>query len=213
MKVRIMAKTEGEMMEGREASPESALLDRRGAFLGFLTKRLGNRTDAEDVLQEFSIRVLARRHQLREAERLDAWMYAILHSTLNDHFRKLARRNRLLAAVTCEPEPLVAEYPEDESRLCNCAGRLITDLRSADAELIRRIDFGEDDRGNVAADLGLSRNALGVRLHRARAALRNALIAHCGTCCETGRDDCFCPPEGCENDGHSSHCGPGDHPA
>ena len=76
-------------------SLERSLLDGRGAFMGFLVKRLGNRADAEDVLQEFCIRVLARKDQLRDVERMDAWLYAILRSTLNDHYRKGARRSRL----------------------------------------------------------------------------------------------------------------------
>ena len=201
-----MAKKDNEKAEDRAASTERALLDGRGAFLGFLTKRLGSRADAEDVLQEFSIRVLARKGQLREAGRMDAWLYAILRSTLNDHYRRSARRGRLTDAVAREPKEWTGEAPDQLARLCTCPGGLISDLRPADAELIRRIDFGEDDREAVAADLGLSRNALGVRLHRARAALRNALVGHCGTCCETARDDCYCPPEGCENDDHSSNC-------
>ena len=46
------------------------LVTSRNAFLGFLMKRLGNRADAEDVLQEFCMRVLARKDQLREVDRI-----------------------------------------------------------------------------------------------------------------------------------------------
>ncbi|WP_197916934.1 RNA polymerase sigma factor [Thiosulfatihalobacter marinus] len=190
-----------------DASPVTALVEGRGAFLGFLVKRLGNRAEAEDVLQEFCLRVLARKDQLREVDRMDAWLYAILRSTLNDHFRKSARRTRLAGAVAREPQEWVVDAPSQMARLCTCPGGLISDLRPSDAELIRRIDFGEEERGAVAQDLGLSRNALGVRLHRARAALRDALIKHCGDCCRAeGRDDCSCPPEGCENETHDTHC-------
>ena len=75
--------------------PERALLDGRGAFMGFLVKRLGNRSDAEDVLQEFCIRVLTRKDQLRDVDRMDGWLYTILRSTLNDYYRKGTRRTRL----------------------------------------------------------------------------------------------------------------------
>lgn len=192
--------------EAPHASPERALLDGRQAFMGFLVKRLGNRADAEDVLQEFCIRVLARKDQLRDAERMDAWLYTILRSTLNDHYRKGARRTRLAGAVAREPEEWISDAPTQMARLCTCHGGLISRLRPADAELIRRIDFGEEDREAVALDLELSRNALGVRLHRARTALREALIGHCGTCCQTDREDCSCPPDGCENDNHATDC-------
>lgn len=192
--------------ENPDGSPERALLDGRGAFLGFLIKRLGNRADAEDVLQDFCIRVLNRKDQLRDVERMDAWLYAILRSTLNDHYRKGTRRGRLAAAVAREPEEWIADAPTQMARLCTCHGGLISELRPADSELIRRIDFGEEDRESVANDLGLTRNALGVRLHRARTALREALTNHCGACCQNDRDDCFCPPQGCENDEHETDC-------
>ena len=189
-----------------ETSTETALIEGRRAFLGFLAKRLGNWADAEDVMQEFCIRVLARKHQLRNVERMDAWLYAVLRSTLNDHYRKSTRRTRLAGAVAREPEEWVADAPTQMARPCTCHSGLISELRPADAELIQRIDFGEEDRSVVATDLGLNRNALGVRLHRARTALREALLDHCGECCRVDRDDCSCPPEGCENDRHETNC-------
>ena len=192
--------------QNSQTSTATALIEGRRAFLGFLAKRLGNRADAEDVLQDFCIRVLTRKDQLRDVERMDAWLYTVLRSTLNDHYRKGNRRNRLAAAAVCEPEEWVADAPTQMARLCTCHGGLISELRPADAELIRRIDFGEEDRETVAADLGLKRNALGVRLHRARNSLRDALMTHCGKCCQEDRDDCYCPPEGCENDTHQTDC-------
>lgn len=202
----VVVKKERTKSVNPNTGAEHSLLEGRGTFLGFLMKRLGNRADAEDVLQEFSIRVLVRKDQLREADRMDAWLYAILRSTLNDHYRKSKRLSRLADAIAREPEVNAEEAPAQLGKLCTCPGGLISDLRPADAELIRRIDFGEDDRVAVAVDLKISRNALGVRLHRARAALRDAVIAHCGSCCETGRDDCYCAPEGCENEEHGSSC-------
>ncbi len=187
---------------------ETALSEGRQAFLGFLVRRLGNRADAEDVLQEFCIRVLTRKDQLRDVERMDAWLYAILRSTMNDHFRKSARRGRLSEAYGREPEDWSGDVPNQMAQFCLCVSGLIPALRHADADLIRRIDFGEEDHASVADDLGLTRNALGVRLHRARAALRDALTDHCGKCCKTGWDDCHCPPSGCESTEAKTHCAP-----
>jgi len=203
-----MALQEPDTDDRSSRSAERALLDGRGAFMGFLVKRLGNRADAEDVLQEFCIRVLTRKDQLRDAERMDGWLCAILRSTLNDHYRKGARHKRLAGAVAQEPEEWIADAPTQMAHLCTCHNGLIKELRPAEAELIRRIDFGEEDREAVALDLGLTRNALGVRLHRARTALREVLVNHCGACCQKDRDDCFCPPEGCATQDDESDCAP-----
>tara|TARA_R110002110_G_scaffold3665_3_gene18949 strand:- start:4858 stop:5496 length:639 start_codon:yes stop_codon:yes gene_type:complete len=193
---------------GGDKGLERALTAGRSAFLGFLVKRLANRADAEDVLQEFCIRVLARKDQLRDAERLDAWLYAVLRSALNDHYRKAGRSRRLNDAVALEMKSaeLTAESVEAMSAVCKCVKGLVTELRPADADLIRRIDIEEDDRATVAADLGLKPGTLNVRLHRARAALSDTLLSHCGYCCEHGFGDCSCPPVGCEHPIEKSDC-------
>ncbi len=187
---------------------ERTLADSRSVFLGFLMKRLGNRSDAEDVLQEFCIRVLARRGQLRDAERMDAWLYSVLRSALNDHFRKAGRSKRLKDAVSLETNSaVVAEDPIAEMDvICKCVKGLVTELRPADADLIRRIDIDENDRAVVAAGLGVKPGTLNVRLHRARAALGDALLAHCGPCCRSGFDDCSCHPPGCEHPVNATDC-------
>lgn len=185
------------------------LLACRSAFLSFLIKRLGNRTDAEDVLQDFCVRVLSRANQLRDAERMDAWLYAVLRSALNDHFRKVGRKRRLNEAVALEltTAKQCEEIPESELSVCHCLPRLVAELRPADAALIQRIDFDGEDRCEVASSLDIRSGTLNVRLHRARAALRDVLLKQCGCCCENGFDDCSCPPRGCPSSAQNTYRG------
>lgn len=169
----------------------------RERFLGFLLKRLRNRADAEDVLQAFCLRVLEKSGQLREAERMDAWLYAVLRSVLNDHRRKEGRRNRAADAFGKDPSQHPEKGGADAVEFCACVGGLLGELREVDADLIRKVDLEGEDRSRIAADLGLNRGALAVRLHRARVSLRDALLAHCGACCEMRRDDCGCASGDC----------------
>jgi RNA polymerase sigma factor (sigma-70 family) len=186
----------------------AALSINRQMFLGFLVKRLGNLTEAEDVLQEFCLRVMKRKDQLRDAEKLNAWLYSILRSSLNDHYRKNSRNRRLSAAFAREQESVESSEAgaEEFAHICRCIGGLVSTLRSDQGELIRRIDLNGESRGSVGDDLGISLGALGVRLYRARAALRDQLLGHCGCCCEHGFEDCSCVPAGCEGDDDTTHC-------
>tara|TARA_R110002124_G_scaffold84683_2_gene220335 strand:- start:1029 stop:1646 length:618 start_codon:yes stop_codon:yes gene_type:complete len=188
--------------------PVAALSVNRKMFLGFLVKRLGNLAEAEDVLQEFCLRVMHRKDQLREAEKLNAWLYSVLRSTLNDHYRKNGRTRRLSAAFEREQEIADATEPgaEDFVHICKCVRGLIPAMRPDQGELIRRIDLDDESRDAVALELGVTLGALGVRLHRARAALRDMLLGHCGCCCEHGFEDCACAPVGCDGDDAKVHC-------
>ena len=87
------------------------------------------------------------------------------------------------------------------------------DLSAYDVTMLGRLPYqawlappSEADRAAVAAELGLKPGTLNVRLHRARAALGNALLAHCGSCCRSGFDDCSCPPAGCEHPVEATDC-------
>lgn len=185
-----------------------ALSVNRKMFLGFLVKRLGNVTEAEDVLQEFCIRVMQRKEQLRKTDKLTAWLYAVLRSTLNDHYRKVGRGRRLSAAFENEQKTAeVSEVGAEEfTHICECVNGLVPTMRPDQSDLIRRVDIEDEDRQSVAADLGVSVGALAVRLHRARAALRDSLLDHCGGCCKDGFSDCSCPTGGCQNKATQSSC-------
>ena len=185
-----------------------ALSVNRKMFLGFLVKRLGNVVEAEDVLQEFCIRVMQRNDQLRETDKLTAWLYAVLRSTLNDHYRKIGRGRRLSAAFESEQKTAAVseDGAEEFDHVCKCVSGLVPTMRQDQSELIRRLDIEDEDRQSVATDLGVSVGALGVRLHRARAALRDSLLEHCGSCCKGGFEDCSCSPAGCKSKAAQSHC-------
>ncbi|SFN98553.1 RNA polymerase sigma-70 factor, ECF subfamily [Roseovarius lutimaris] len=191
-----------------EHSPVEALTINRRMFLGFLVKRLGNLAEAEDVLQEFCLRVLKRKDQLRDAEKLNAWLYSILRSTLNDHYRKTGRNRRLSAAFEGEQKSTETSEvgAEEYVHICQCVRGLISTLPTDTGDLIRRIDLEDESRQSVAENLGISSGALAVRLHRARATLRDRLLGHCGCCCEHGFQDCSCPPIGCGGTDDQTHC-------
>jgi hypothetical protein len=61
-------------------------------------------------------------------------------------------------------------------------------------EMLHRVELEEVSLRETAATLGLTPNNASVRLHRARQALRLALMHMCGTCAEHGCLDCTCRP-------------------
>tara|TARA_R110002110_G_scaffold12184_5_gene57983 strand:+ start:6884 stop:7525 length:642 start_codon:yes stop_codon:yes gene_type:complete len=181
---------------------ELALNAHYSDFQNYLIRRVGDRTTAEDILQTFCIRVMRSGTQLRDEGSAIGWLYTVLKSVLMDHFRKETVRKSGDARYA--QERLVLEDDsagsEGDDSICNCLHGLLDELRPEYAEILRRVDFLEEPRQKVAADMNVSPENLRVRLHRARLAIGVALKQHCGGCCESEYRDCFCERERTHSD-------------
>jgi len=173
---------------------EQALKAHYTDFLRYLIRRVGDQATAEDILQTFCIRVMRSETQLRDDRSAIGWLYTVLRSVLMDHFRGDSVRKRGDARYSREQMVLQGDHVEvsDEGAICQCLRGLLPELRPDYADLLRRVDFLEEPRNDVAIDMGISQQNLRVRLHRARAAIGIALKQHCGPCCESEFRDCFC---------------------
>ncbi len=172
---------------------ETALTENHRAFRRFLARRLGSEHDVDDVLQNFYLAAISKANAIQNDESIVAWLYRVLGSTLADHYRSRERRSRNEAAFAREQE-IQTEAPDTDlhAMVCQCLYTLLPTLRPEYAELVWRVDLLAEPRKTVARHLGLKTNNLGVRLHRARRALRRALLLSCETCPEHGFLDCAC---------------------
>jgi RNA polymerase sigma-70 factor (ECF subfamily) len=73
--------------------------------------------------------------------------------------------------------------------------RLATTLKQDYAEALESIDVGGTAVKDFAERKGLSASNAGVRVFRAREALKKRVIQSCGTCAEHGCFDCTCRPK------------------
>lgn len=176
---------------------EAKLVAHHHDFLRFLIRRLGDASLAEEVLQEFYLRVVRRAATLRQSDSVLAWLYKVLRSTLIDHHRReTARRRResdfaLLHALTHgdgDEEPAGRDY--------KCLYEVLPTLRPGYLDVLRRVDLCGAPPRKVAAELGIGANTVRVRLHRARQALKRALIQHCGDRAGRKCGDCACGAAG-----------------
>nr|WP_306268707.1 sigma-70 family RNA polymerase sigma factor [Pararhizobium sp. IMCC3301] len=173
---------------------EAALKAHYRDFLKYLLRRVGDPAAAEDILQNFCLRVMQSGTELRDDRSAIGWLYKVLRSVLIDHYRKDAVRQRGHASYTQEKQVLKDNHAaaDSDEAICKCIRGLVSDLRPEYAELVMRIDFLEEPRDQVGAELDITQQNLRVRLHRARLAIGSALQKHCGTCCKAGYDDCSC---------------------
>lgn len=169
-----------------------ALTQHHEEFLGFLVKRVGSLDDARDVLQDFCVRAISKQGQLRKKESLVSWLYALLRSTLSDHYRKAGHHKHLKQAYSEELDtaPKTAIIDEFYDTFCSCLHTLLPALPPDQGLLLKKLDLENGDRKEMARELGISSGTLSVRLYRSRQALRQALLRSCTGCLKHGFDDC-----------------------
>jgi RNA polymerase sigma-70 factor (ECF subfamily) len=164
---------------------EAALVESHREFLGFLVRRLGDRDTAEDVLQEFYLRVVNRGSELRQAESVVAWLYTVLRTTLVDHYRREAARRRRDADFALMQTLAEDRWDvEPEGWVCACLNKVLPTLKPQYSDLLQRVDLLGAPPRKAAGDPGITANTMRVRLHRARRALRRALFQSCRNCPE-----------------------------
>ena len=177
-------------------SPEDevvrVLLAQKGRLLAFLEERVGSRADAEDLLQTAMLRVLAKAHTLRSADRVIPWFYRMLQNLLVDWHRRRAAAERALRRLDAAARVAEAHDEPLWGQVCTCVTAILTTLRPAYVDILRRVEMDEQPLTRVARSLGISANNASVRLLRARRALLDRLRATCGACFEHGCLDCFC---------------------
>jgi RNA polymerase sigma factor (sigma-70 family) len=175
------------------------LLENHARFLAFLERRVGSPDVAEDILQEAFVRGLDHSGSLRSAESATAWFYRVLRNAITDHFRRQSSQGRALDRFAAESEPGEAAIDKDlEAVVCGCVLSLVDTLKPEYATALRRVELDGVSVRGYAGETGITPGNAGVRLHRAREALRKQLVRCCGTCLDHGCFDCQC-----KGDSHS----------
>lgn len=165
------------------------LLPHLSAFVGFVRRRVGDASLAEDLVQDALAKAVAHVDDLRDDERAEAWFYRILRTVVAD----LHRRRPGPMPLSQEPaadETVAAEA--DQATACACLGDLVEALEPTQRDAVRLVDLDGMDSAAAAAALGITENNLKVRRHRGRVRLRELIDGVCRTCAKHGCLDCHC---------------------
>jgi RNA polymerase sigma-70 factor, ECF subfamily len=166
-----------------DQDPVSALLERESEALRRVIGRYVRHGHAVDeIFQEVSLKVLRRIDSVRDPLALRGWLFQLARNAALDWLRAQDRRpggpsetlDTHRAAGDLGRNPI--EHLMTTERVA-AIRRALDDLPSSQREVIRlRIDDGLDHEA-IASRLGISRQAVEVRLCRGRAALKERLDA------------------------------------
>jgi RNA polymerase sigma-70 factor (ECF subfamily) len=153
---------------------DTAALVRRyyGPVFGLARRLLGGAADARDAAQETFARAIAHLRDFQPGRSFRAWLFSIAANLVRDLHRR--RRTSPLEPAIEETLPDLAPpdarmlSEENRERLAAAVERLPFDLKAVVA-----LHFQEDlPPSEIAEALGISPNAVRIRLYRALAALR-----------------------------------------
>lgn len=171
----------------------TTLLGNLAAFQGFARRRLGDEQLAADAVQESLLRALKSGRELSDDDNVVAWFYRILRNVLTDLYRRRDVQTRGLQRFATESA--IASELDDaelENTACACFRNLLPTLRPEYARALELSDLDGQPADAVSEQLGISKNNLKVRLHRARRQLRDRLEQTCQMCATHGCLDCTC---------------------
>lgn len=167
-----------------------ALVANHRAFLRFVERRIGNRAIAEEIVQDAFVRSLDGVDEIRES--VVGWFYRVLRNAVIDRQRRQAVANRRLDQFAAELESSGNGGEELTAVACRCIGELADTLKPEYADALRRVEIDGVAVKAYADSLGISASNAGVRIFRAREALRKQVARSCGTCADHGCLDCTC---------------------
>lgn len=170
-------------------SPEHLIKEHYGWMLALANLILGDKSLAEDVVQESLIKALSNLHKFEHRSSLKTWLRRI---TTNQSINKLRKVKQLAedsfddypsdfdATGECRLEPKLSSLATPETLLAKKkthqmieeAFRLIPESH---ALIVKLRDVEGYDTKEVAEFLGISESNVKVRLHRARNALKKIL--------------------------------------
>ena len=176
----------------------STLVANHRDFLAFVQRRVGDRAQAEEILQDAFVRSIDKLDTVRDTA--VGWFYRVLRNAIIDHQRRRAAAARRHEAYAAEQDEAAGNDGELHRVVCKCVGELADTLKPEYATALRRIEIDGVSVKDYADEAGISSSNAGVRVFRAREALRKQVAKSCGTCADHGCLDCTCeksPTHGC----------------
>ena len=161
---------------GEQARFEALYTSSFARLLGFAIRRCESAEDAADVVAETFAIAWRRLDAVPAGEEAVLWLYGVARNVLANHRRGVARRRNLAVALAGEITERYARSAE-ESATDHAVGQAFRALPDDDREPLALVAWEGLDHGQIAAVLGCSRNAVRIRLHRARRRLARELAA------------------------------------
>jgi RNA polymerase sigma-70 factor (ECF subfamily) len=145
----------------------------------FIRRRVADEATAEDLLQDVFLKIHQHGSGLKDARRLESWIYQITRNLIIDHYR--SHRHPMTSLDTGEALDLPEDLPDDDivSELLPCIRAMILALPDQDRQALILTEYQGLTQKELGERLGLSFSGAKSRVQRAREKLKQELLACC----------------------------------
>jgi len=159
------------------ADLNAVILRFRLGLRGFIRQQVRDDAVADDLAQEAWLRITQRFGQLRDGQKIEAWIYRIARNIVADHFRRHHETTVLPDELPAPPDNRAIEETQQQhyDYIRDVVGNLPQPHREA---LTLTIYEGLSQR-QLAERLGISLTAAKSRVQRARTEVRKIMEACC----------------------------------
>jgi RNA polymerase sigma-70 factor, ECF subfamily len=169
---------------------ETLWLEFRPRLQAFVARRVANPADAEDIVQSAFLQMHRHVDGIRDAGRIQAWLYRVVRRGVADYYRSGHRRREVLSGSSIDIDalgPRPVEGDEDEAarrEVAACLAPAVERLKSNDQEAIVLTEIKGLRLADAAQRVGVSLTGMKSRVQRARLRLREAML----NCCDLALD-------------------------
>jgi RNA polymerase sigma-70 factor (ECF subfamily) len=137
------------------------------------------REDAEDLVQEVAVRAWPELERLESLDNPRSWLLRVQYRIFVDEFRRRGRSPFVALAAAADPDCVGSDAPGPEAlteaHLCRRRLARVWEILDRPQRALLALHAEGYTPAELAVVTGLSANAVGVRLHRARARLARLL--------------------------------------
>jgi RNA polymerase sigma-70 factor (ECF subfamily) len=159
-----------------ETDLETIYNDFRSRLYSFILKRVKDKDAAEDILHEVFLKIHKKSDQLKDASKIESWIYTIARNTITDHFR--GKKFDEIAEEHDEAAE-AGEQSEMQKALNISMRTMILRLPQPYRDALVQADLRRVKQTDIARKYGLSVSAVKSRVQRARKMLKEMLMQCC----------------------------------
>jgi RNA polymerase sigma-70 factor (ECF subfamily) len=144
----------------------------------FIRRRVSDDATAEDLLQDVFLNIHQHVDTLRDVKKLESWIYQVTRNAIIDYYRSTRATTTLDAPEALQ---LSEDLPDEDmiTELFPSVRAMVLSLPAQDRQALILTEYQGLTQKELAERLGLSLSGAKSRVQRARAKLKQQLLACC----------------------------------